>query len=138
MYGKFVAIDRGRDGIDQERHVVVDHFDERVCRRVAVVFFRRIVDADQRPAAATLAGELEMIECDASHDFFRTALHVLDRYVGKILCQVPPDMCLVLEDARLYGCSDNRVDDDLPDIPDPAVFIRCHCTCSNRARRPDR
>jgi hypothetical protein len=40
------------DGIDEERHVVIDHFNDGVCRRVSVLALRGIEHPNQRAAAA--------------------------------------------------------------------------------------
>ena len=61
VHREILAIDRSCNGVDEERHVVIDHFDKCERGRITVFFFSRIVDAQQGLAAAPSGAELKMV-----------------------------------------------------------------------------
>jgi len=58
MQRESLAIDRHRNGVDQERHVVVDDLDHRVIGMPAVLFEDRVVDAQPLAARDEFLGGL--------------------------------------------------------------------------------
>ena len=79
----------GRDHrIDEKRHVVVHHFDERKSRDVAALLLGRVEDPQKGPAFAAGFAEFEVIQSGARHDRFRAAGQILVGHVREVLRQV--------------------------------------------------
>ena len=77
MNHQVVAVELGAHGIDQERHVVVDHLDDGVVRLPAVSFQGGVVDPDLGPPAPAGLREVPVRE--------RGAVEVARAAVGQIL-----------------------------------------------------
>ena len=80
--GKVQGIESGDDGIDEERHVVVDDLDGRVGRLPAVLLEIGVVGADFRPGTLALPEELPERGDPAVEVLGRLALEILGDDVG--------------------------------------------------------
>ena len=89
---KVASIDCRSDRVDEERHVVVDHFHKRICRRVAVLLFIGIENSHERLSGPPHSTKLELLKRDARHDSRRAPLKILERDVRKVLSEVPLDV----------------------------------------------
>jgi len=89
---KVASIDCRSDRVDEERHVVVDHFHKRKYRRVAVLLFSGIEKPQDRLSRPPHSTKFEMLKRDACHDLWRATLEILERDVCEVLPEVPPDV----------------------------------------------
>ena len=137
VYAEIVAVDCGGDRVDEKRHVVVDHLDERVIGRVAVLFLVRVEDAQQCLAGAAHQSEFEVIERNSRHDLLGASLEILVGYVREVLCEECPDFSSVLECARGDSRGENSVDYALPGIAAAPIRSCCHCECPGGYSRPE-
>ena len=99
--GQILASDGRRNRIHEKRHIVVDHVDDRVSRRVAMLFLGRIVNAQQGLAFLARRAELKVIKCNSRHDPFGSALKIFNGHMGEIVAQVGFDICPFLQDFAL-------------------------------------
>ena len=90
MHGEVMPVNRSGDRIDEKRHIVVDHFNERECRRIPVFFFGGVVDARQRLASLACGAEIEMVDRNLRHDCLGAPFEILVGYVGKVLFEKAP------------------------------------------------
>ena len=102
MQGERALGQRQPDRVDQERHVVVDHFDHGVLRHVTVLAQRGIEDAHQRAAAALpREGELRQREQRELAGFALREVGHLD--VGVVRAQIRLGRCTLERAAQRLG-----------------------------------
>ena len=138
VHTETALIDRCGYRVDQERHVVVHHLDERILRLVAVFLFGRVVYSKQRFAGASLSREVEVIERNARHDFLGAPLKIFIRYAGEILLQKASDFLFSGDVTRLEARCEDGVDDALPGITAAPIGFFCHSDCPGGYTRPER
>ena len=106
--------------VDEKRHVIVDQFDKREVRRITVLAFARIEDAQQCLAFLARSAKLEMVERDSGHGPCRSAQQVLDRHIDKVIPQISLDLGTVCECFGLFSSGYNSVKDALSGVAIPA------------------
>ena len=115
-----LAGDCSRYRVDEKRHVIVNQFDKREVRRITVLAFARIEDAQQRLAFLAHCAKIEMVERDSGHRPFCPAHQVLDRHIDKVVPQVGLDLGAVCECLGLFSSGYDSVKNALSGVAIPA------------------